>query len=91
LTEVALTEIQQTEQMQEIQRHPRSKPAMYVVKEDDMDIYPRTSMAQEVMSHVYAMDRKKVMFDCEFLKNVDSFVLFKNIDLPKRVEAKREC
>lgn len=91
LTEVPLTMVQQTEQMQEIQRHPRNKPAIYIVKEDDMDIYPSTSMIQEVMHHVYAMDRKKVMFDCEFLKNVDSFVLFKNIDLPKKAQTKREC
>jgi hypothetical protein len=77
LTEVPLTDIQETAGLTEIMEHTRDHPALYVILPDEAELYPTNSDVEKVKNQVYAMDRKKVMFDCEFLKNVESFLLLK--------------
>jgi hypothetical protein len=63
--------------MEPIAKHPRDHPAIYLILEDDQEPYPTTSEIELIKNQAYAMDRKKVMFDCEFLKNVENFMLAK--------------
>ena len=41
-----------------------------------MEQFP-TSLLDEIKNNVYAIDRHMVMHHTQFIKNVDSFILFK--------------
>ena len=59
-------------------------PALLVVKDDELEQYP-TSLLEKIKSIVYAIDRSIVMQHTEFLKNVESFVLFKDVRRPQKL------
>lgn len=46
----------------------------------------QVSIIDKIKKLVYSLDRKAVMFDTQFLQNVESFVLVKGIDLPNSVK-----
>jgi hypothetical protein len=76
--------------MTEVMSHPFGRPAIYMIREDSHVLYPQGSIVEQVKQQIYAMDRKKVMFDNQFLQNVESFILFKGIDLPPMAASKYE-
>jgi hypothetical protein len=90
LTEVDLKTIPETAKKQSRESHVFGRPAMFLILEDEADPYPVNSAIEKIKDHVYSMDRKKVMFDVEFLKNVDSFVLFRDIRFNGQVAEKRQ-
>lgn len=90
LQEVPLDTIQDTTELQEIQPHSFGRPSIYLIRENEKEIYPANSLIEKIKNQVYAIDRKIVMFDCEFLRNVESFVIFKGIELPPTVYEKKQ-
>ena len=87
LTPVELDSIVETENLIERVPYPFSIKPFFLVSEEG-DVYPSDSEIKKIMRHVYAMDRKKLMFDMEFQKNVESFILLKNIRLPSKIKEK---
>lgn len=90
LTQVPLTQLQDTAMLEEIQPHTWWKPPIFLITEEENNIYPSWGELEKIKAQTYAIDRKKIMFDCEFLKNVESFLLIKGIPLPKNVITKYE-
>jgi hypothetical protein len=48
----------------------------WVIKDDELEDQP-ISLIDKVKNIVYSIDRKIVMFETQFLQNVESFVLMK--------------
>lgn len=76
LTSVPLDTLPETAAKQERVTTLRDKPAMILMTKDEDDVYPVQSNIDQIKNHIYAMDRRKVMFDTQFLKNVESYVVF---------------
>ena len=79
--EVPLDAIPETQNLQETQQTGLEVPSLFVVKEDSREQNP-TSIYQVIQNIVYAIDRNIVMFHNQFLQNVESFVIFKNVHFP---------
>jgi len=77
--EVPLDTIYQTSWMQEEIITWLDIPALFVVKDSDY------SMIEKIKSLVYAIDRQIVMNHTQYLQNVESFILFKNIKRPQKL------
>jgi len=74
--EVDLDTIEETRWLQEVSATGLDRPSIYVVGNPD-----DTSLIEKVKPQVYSLDRKIVMFDNEFLKNVENIMLMKGINL----------
>jgi hypothetical protein len=90
LQEVPLNTITDTSNLQEIEKHPFWSAPIFLITSEENNIYPSNSEINKCKPQVYSMDRKKIMFDTEFLKNVESFLLLKWIPLPRNVLDKYE-
>lgn len=80
LKQVPLDTIEDTKNLQEIIDTGLEK-CFFLIKEDLLE-ENTTSEIDKVKSIVYSIDRKIVMFDTQFLQNMESFVLLKWINLP---------
>ena len=74
--EVELTEIKETSNLVPVEI-TKYKP-LRTIKIDERVQYPLAEIEQ-IKSLVYSIDRKAVMFETQFLKNTESFILFRNI------------
>lgn len=61
--------------------------AFWKIQEDELDQSP-VSLIDQIKQVVYSIDRNIVMFDTQFLQNVESFVLMKGINLPTKLISK---
>lgn len=80
LKEVWLDSIEETKELESIVDTGLEK-CFFLIKEDELEENP-ISEIDKVKSLIYSIDRKIVMFDTQFLQNVESFVLLKWITLP---------
>lgn len=80
LKEVPLDTIDETSNLQPVINTWLEK-VFWVIKDDDLEDQP-ISLIDKIKNIVYSIDRKIVMFDTQFLQNVESFVLLKGINLP---------
>lgn len=86
ITEVSLQTIFETEALQPIEETGFEFPTIFLVKNKEDELMTRiVSVIKKVINMVYAIDRRVVMFDNQFLNNVESFILMKNIVLPKKI------
>ena len=83
LNKVSLDAIEETKDLEEIVDTWLSK-CFFLIKEDDLEENP-ISEIDKIKNIVYSIDRKIVMFDTQFLQNVESFVLLKWINLPTKI------
>jgi len=61
-------------------------PSLFVIKNDkDKKVSDMVGMLEKIKNIVYSIDRKIVMFDTQFLQNVESFVLLKWLTLPRKL------
>lgn len=81
LIEVPLDTRPETANLLPVEQTGLPYPAIVVIKEDLMDQKP-LSMADMIKDIVYSLDRKTMLFETQFLKNVESFILTKNIARP---------
>lgn len=81
MTEVALDRIPITANYEPIERTWLDIPALVVVKEDKYEQEPTWDIKM-IEQMIYALDRNIVMFQTQFLQNVESFILTKNINRP---------
>lgn len=77
---VPLETIEETKNLEE-EIDTGLEKCFFVIKEDELEENP-ISEVDKVKNIVYSIDRKIVMFDTQFLQNVESFVLMKWINLP---------
>lgn len=85
ITEVSLQTIFETEHLAPIEITWFDFPTIFLIKNRENELLTRiTSIIKKVRNMVYAIDRRVVMFDNQFLNNVESFILLKNIVLPKK-------
>jgi len=61
----------------------------WVIRDDSLEDSP-ISLVDKIMNIVYSIDRKIVMFETQFLQNVESFVLLKGINLPPALTEKEK-
>jgi len=78
--EVPLTEIEETKNLNPTEQ--TSVKPFWIIKKDDLIQYP-ISEAEKIRPIVYSIDRKTVMFETQFLRNTESFKLFKGMTRPK--------
>lgn len=78
---VPLDSINETSNLQDVVQTWLDWSALYVIKEDDREQSP-VSIFQKIQHLVLAIDRNIVMFNTEFLKNTESYTIFKNIQFP---------
>lgn len=83
LNKVPLDTIEETKDLEEIVDTWLFK-CFFLIKEDDLEENP-ISEIDKIKNIVYSIDRKIVMFDTQFLQNVESFVLLKWINLPTKI------
>ncbi len=77
LQEVPLDTLHETSKLSpSAQTIRRDNPAMIVMTKDDFDLYPNDSEIEQIKNHIYAMDRRKVMFDTQFLRHTEAITLF---------------
>lgn len=76
---MSLDTIPQTRGMQEIIDTGLDVPALLIVQDDDL------SLLEQIKSIVYGIDRQIVMSHTQYLQNVESFILFKNIKRPQKL------
>lgn len=77
--EVPLDTIPQTTGLQEIQQTGLEIPALIVVEDSEI------SIIEKIIPLVYAIDRQAVMNHTQYLQNLESFILFKNIKRPQKL------
>lgn len=80
LQKVSLELLEETKDLQE-QIDTWLSKCFFVIREDELE-ENIISEIDKVKNIVYSIDRKIVMFDTQFLQNVESFVLMKWINLP---------
>lgn len=73
---VDLDTIEETRGLEEVSTTGLDRPSIYIVGNPD-----DPSLLDKVKPQVYSLDRKIVMFDNEFLKNVENIMLMKGINL----------
>lgn len=78
-TEVPLDTIPQTRWLVEQQPTWLSVPALFVVQDSEI------SLLERIAPLVYAIDRQTVMNHTQYLQNLESFILFKNIKRPQKL------
>ena len=62
---------------------------MFVVQKDALEQTP-TSILEQCVPSIYALDRRMIMLDLQYLKNTESFILMKNIHVPHALLDKYE-
>lgn len=77
--QVPLDTIYQTANLQEAIETWLDVPALLVVEDSSV------SMIERIKPLVYAIDRQIVMNHAQYLQNVESFILFKNIKRPQKL------
>ena len=77
--QVPLDTIRQTSGLQDIVQTWLNIPALIVIEESDY------STVDKIKSLVYGVDRQVVMNHTQYLQNVESFILFKNITRPEKL------
>ena len=82
-TEVWLDTIEETQDLQAVINtwYPKT---LFVIEDDNLEQEPIT-MIDKIKDIVYSIDRKIVMFDTQFIKNVESFLLLKWIPVPQDI------
>jgi len=55
---------------------------LWIIKKDKLEQYP-ISEATKIKPIVYSIDRKTVMFETQFLRNVETIKIFKGMTRPK--------
>ena len=83
LKEVPLDTIWITSNLQKIINTWVEK-CFFLVKDDEQEQFP-FSLVDTVKNIVYSIDRKIVMFDCQFIQNTESFVMMKWIRIPRKL------
>jgi hypothetical protein len=78
---VDLNTIPETANLEEVQITWLDVPSIFIVKEDKREQNP-ASIYQSIQNIVYSVDRNITMFQTQFLQNVESYVIFKNINFP---------
>lgn len=76
--EISLDSIPQTRGLQSLVRTNLPVPAIFTIYDG------QPSVIEKIKPIVYALDRQIVMWHTQFLQNVDSFILMKNIILPQK-------
>lgn len=86
IIEVPLDTIYETKDLKPIEKTWFEFPTIFLIKNKENELLTRiVSVIKKVVNMVYAIDRRVVMFDNQFLNNVESFILMKNIVLPKKI------
>jgi hypothetical protein len=83
LKEVPLDTIDETSNLEPTVNTGLEK-CFWVIKDDEMEDSP-ISLIDKIQNIVYSIDRKIVMFETQFLQNVESFVLLKGINIPNKI------
>jgi hypothetical protein len=82
---VPLNTIFETEHLKDSEPTGETYLTIFLIKEqDDVALCKLRGQFERIMNMVYSVDRRVVMFDNQFLNNVESFILLKNIVLPKK-------
>lgn len=76
--EIPLDSISQTRGLQPFIKTNLSVPAIFTIYDD------QPSTLEKIKAIVYALDRQIMMGHTQFLQNVDSFIVMKNINLPQK-------
>jgi len=84
MDKVELTELQETENLVEKELTWLDTKAIFVIKQDPNEQYPK-SMFEIIQNLVYSIDRKIMVLDTQYLQNVESFILTKNIIRPQKL------
>ena len=80
--QVPLTTLDETFDLEELVDTWLTK-SFWKIKDEDL----QTPIIDKIKDKVYSVDRKIMMFDTQFLQNVESFVLMKWINLPTKIIA----
>ena len=80
-TEVGLDSLKETEGLQ-AQIITKFDKVLFTIQDDNLENEP-VSIIDSIKNIVYSIDRKIVMFDTQFLQNVESFILLKWLTLPR--------
>jgi hypothetical protein len=83
LREVPLDTIDETSNLEPTVNTGLEK-CFWVIKDDELEDSP-ISLIDKIQNIVYSIDRKIVMFETQFLQNVESFVLLKGINIPNKI------
>lgn len=85
IEKVGLDSIFETSSLKDVELTGLEVPSLFIVKEKcGIPLAKLVSMLDTVENSVYSIDRRVVMFDTQFLKNTENFILLKNITLPRK-------
>lgn len=78
-TRVTLDTIPQTENLQEVQKTWFDRNSLFVVDDTQNIDDVNQSLIDKIKNLVYSLDRKQVMFETQFLQEVDQYKIFDNV------------
>ena len=82
---VDLNVISQTANLEEIEDTWLKTRSIFLVKnQETKELKDQTSLLKSIKRNVYSVDRKATMSSNQFLQNVESFILLKDIELPTK-------
>jgi len=86
---VPLDTIPQTSWLQEVTNTELDTLSIFVADDIQNSDDKNQSMVDKIKNLVYSLDRKQVMFETQFLKNIDQFIVLTNIDLSNEAQDSR--
>ena len=83
---VDLKTIFQTEHLKEVELTWLKTPSVFLTKIDNTkELKDQVSPLKSIKRNVYSIDRKATMVSNQFLQNVESFILMKDIEFPTKM------
>lgn len=79
--QVPLDSIPQTANLEEIMKTWLSVPSIFIVNDNTYNNGDPISILEKVRNIVYSIDRKNMIFDTEFAREVEPYKIFDNINL----------
>ena len=79
---VAIDTIPQTAKLEENIPTWLEDSSIYVVEDSNILDWKNQSIIDKIKNTVYSIDRKQVMFETQFLQEVDQYKIFENIAIP---------